>query len=106
MAILFYPQDVVAVNPKLTGFVAATYTPPFYPQPEHWAIEGAGADATAAFASWQPPSSLIPMYSIGYSGSNVFGPAYNRLYEYRSWQDKTPVPSLAIRHTMSDDDHH
>ena len=67
MTILFYPQDVVAVNPKLSGFDATTYTPTFYPQPEHWTIEGAGADATAAFASWQPPSSLIPMYSIGYS---------------------------------------
>ncbi len=106
MTILFYPQDVVAVNPKLTGFDATTYTPTFYPQPEHWAIEGAGADATAAFASWQPPSSLIPMYSIGYSDSNVFGPAYNRLYEYRSWQDKTLIPSLASRHTMSDDGKH
>ena len=106
MTILFYPQDVVAVNPKLTGFDATTYTPTFYPQPEHWTIEGAGADATAAFASWQPPSSLIPMYSIGYSDSNVFGPAYNRLYEYRSWQDKTLIPSLASGHTMSDDGKH
>ena len=55
-AILFYPQDVIAVNPKLKGFDATTYKPVFYPRPEHWTIEGAGADATAAFASWQPPS--------------------------------------------------
>ena len=68
MTILFYPQDVVAVNPKLKGFDATTYTPTFYPQPERWTIDGAGADATAAFASWQPPSSLNPMYSIGYAG--------------------------------------
>ena len=46
------------------------------------------------------------MYSIGYSDSNVFGPAYNRLYEYRSWQDKTLIPSLASGHTMSDDGKH
>ena len=106
LTILFYPQDVIAVNPKLSGFDATTYTPTFYPQPEHWTIEGAGADATAAFASWQPPSSLIPMYSIGYSNSNAFGPAYNRLYEYKSWQDKTLIPALATGHTMSDDGKH
>ena len=34
MTILFYPQDLVAVNPKLSGFDATTYTPTFYPQPE------------------------------------------------------------------------
>jgi len=106
MTILFYPQDVIAVNPKLTGFDATTYVPIFYPQPEHWTIEGAGADATAAFASWPPPSSLVPMYTIGYQESNIFGPAYNRLYEYRSWQDKTLIPALATGHSMSDDGKH
>lgn len=106
MTILFYPQDVIAVNPKLTGFDATTYNPTFYPQPEHWVIEGAGADATAAFASWPPPSSLVPMYAISYHESNILGPAYNRLYEYRSWQDKTLIPSLATGHAMSDDGKH
>lgn len=106
MTILFYPQDVIAVNPKLRGFDATTYNPVFFPQPEHWTIEGAGADATAAFASWAPPSTLIPMYTIGYNESNIFGPAYNRLYEYRSWQDKTLEPALATGHTMSDDGRH
>ncbi|HEV2674751.1 MAG TPA: ABC transporter substrate-binding protein [Aliidongia sp.] len=106
MTILFYPQDVIAVNPKLTGFDATTYNPTFYPQPEHWTIDGAGADGTAAFASWPPPSSLIPMYTISYHESNIFGPAYNRLYEYRSWQDKTLIPALATGHTMSDDGKH
>src|SRR5882757_7610351 len=70
LTVLFYPQDVIAVNPKLTGFDATTYMPTFYPQPERWTIEG--ADATAAFASWPAPSSLIPMYSIGYHESNIF----------------------------------
>jgi len=106
MTILFYPQDVIAVNPKLSGFDATTYNPIFYPQPEHWKIEGAGADATAAFASWPAPSSLIPMYTIGYHESNIFGPPYNRLYEYKSWEDKTLVPALATGHTMSDDGKH
>ncbi len=106
MTILFYPQDVIAVNPKLKGFDATTYNPVFYPTPERWTIDGAGADATAAFASWPQPSSLVPMYVIGYHESNVFGPAYNRLYEYKSWQDKTLVPSLATGHTMSDDGKH
>src|SRR5205823_2090481 len=32
--------------------------------------------------------------------------AYHRLYEYRSWQDKTLIPALAAGHTMSDDGKH
>jgi ABC-type transport system substrate-binding protein len=106
MTILFYPEDVIAVNPKLTGFDATTYNPVFYPRPEHWTIEGAGDDGTAAFASWAPPSSLIPMYCIGYNESNIFGPVYDRLYDYRSWQDKTLIPSLATGHAMSEDGKH
>ena len=47
---------MIAVSPKLRGF-----------------------DVTAAFASWPQPSSLVPMYTVGYHESNVFGPAYNRL---------------------------
>ena len=43
MTILFYPEDVIAVNPKLTGFDATTFNPVFYPQPENWTIEGARA---------------------------------------------------------------
>jgi ABC-type transport system substrate-binding protein len=106
MTILFYPQDVIAVNPKLQGFDSTTYNPVFYPMPERWTIDGAGSDATAAFASWPVPSSLVPMYTIGYHESNVFGPAYNRLYEYKSWQDKSLIPALATGHTMSDDGKH
>jgi ABC-type transport system substrate-binding protein len=106
MTILFYPQDVVAVNPKLTGFDSTTYNPVFFPRPEHWTIAGAGDDATAAFASWAPPSTLIPMYTIGYNESNICGPVYNRLLEYRSWQDKTLVPALATGYTMSADGKH
>ncbi|MFC0407737.1 ABC transporter substrate-binding protein [Roseomonas elaeocarpi] len=106
MTILFYPQDVIATNPKLRGFDATTYNPVFYPRAENWTIDGAGDDATAAFASWPQPSSLLPMYSIGYHESNVFGPAYDRLYDYKSWDDKTLVPSLATGHTMSDDGKH
>ena len=105
MTILFYPQDVIATNPKLKGFDATTYNPVFYPRPEHWTVEGT-TDGTATFASWPQPSSLIPMYTIGYHESNVFGPAYDRLYDYRSWNDKTLVPSLATGHTMSSDGKH
>ncbi len=46
------------------------------------------------------------MYTIGYHESNVFGPAYNRLYEYKSWADKTLAPALATGHTMSADGKH
>lgn len=106
MTILFYPQDVIATNPKLKGFDSTTYQPVFFPAPERWTIDGAGPDATAAFASWPQPSSLIPMYTIGYYESNVFGPAYNRLYEYKSWEDKTLAPALATGHTMSPDGKH
>lgn len=103
MTILFYPKDVIAVNPKLRGFDTTTFNPVFFPNPESWTIEGAGNDATAAFASWAPPMSLIPMYSNGYSDSNIFGPVYNRLYEYESWENKRLQPGLALSHTMSDD---
>lgn len=106
MTVLFYPQDVIAVNPKLKGFDSTTYNPVFYPSPEHWTIEGAGSDPTSAFASWPQPSSLIPMYTIGYYEANVFGPAYNRLYEYVSWQDKRLAPALATGHTVSADGKH
>jgi ABC-type transport system substrate-binding protein len=95
MTILFYPEDAIAVNPKLTGFDSTTFNPVFYPRPENWTIEGAGANATAAFASWGPPDGLIPMYSQGYNDSNVFGPVYNRLLEYDSWEKKQLVPALA-----------
>jgi ABC-type transport system substrate-binding protein len=106
MTILFYPSDVIAVNPKLKGFNATTYNPVFYPTPESWTIEGGGSNPTSAFASWPEPSSLIPMYCIGYQESNIFGPVYNRLYEYKSWDDKSLVPSLATGYTMSDDGKH
>jgi ABC-type transport system substrate-binding protein len=106
MTILFYPQDVIATNPKLKGFDATTFNPVFFPQPEKWTIEGAGNNATAAFASWAPPSALIPMYSIGYNESNIFGPVYNTLYEYENWETKKLVPGLATGHTMSDDGKH
>ena len=36
MTILFYPEDAIAVNPKLTGFAATTFNPVFFPQPENW----------------------------------------------------------------------
>jgi ABC-type transport system substrate-binding protein len=106
MTILFYPEDAIAVNPKLTGFAATTFNPVFYPQPENWTIAGASGEATAAFASWPPPSSLIPMYTIGYHESNIFGPVYNRLLEYDSWENKNLVPGLAESITSSADGKH
>ena len=95
MTILFYPEDVIAINPKLSGFDATTYNPVFYPRAENWTIEGKTGDVSAAFASWPQPSSLIPMYSIGYHESNVFGPVYDRLLDYENWETKTIVPGLA-----------
>jgi ABC-type transport system substrate-binding protein len=106
MTILFYPEDAIAVNPKLTGFDSTTFNPVFFPQPEKWTIAGASANATAAFASWPPPSSLIPMYTIGYHESNIFGPVYNRLLEYDSWQSKKLVPGLAESIESSADGKH
>ena len=106
MTILFYPEDAIAVNPKLSGFDATTFNPVFFPQPEKWKIEGAGDNATAAFASWPPPNSLIPMYTIGYHESNIFGPVYNRLLEYESWASKKLVPGLAAEVNSSTDGKH
>lgn len=106
MTILFYPEDVIAVNPNLEGFNSTTFNPVFFPNPENWKINGAGDNATAAFASWAPPINLIPMYTSGYNESNIFGPVHNRLYEYDSWESKQIVPGLAMSHTMSDDGKH
>lgn len=106
MTILFYPRDVIATNPKMKGFSATTFNPVFFPDPENWIIEGQGADATATFASWPAPSSLVPMYTIGYQESNIFGPVHNRLYEYENWETKKVVPGLALSHTMSADGKH
>ena len=103
MTILFYPEDVIATNPKLSGFTHTTFNPVFFPDPENWTIADAGDDVTAAFASWAPPQNLIPMYTSGYNESNIFGPVYNRLYEYKDWKTKEVIPGLAVSHTMSDD---
>jgi Bacterial extracellular solute-binding proteins, family 5 Middle len=103
MTILFYPQDVIAVNPKLKGFNSTTFNPVFFPRPEDWTIEGAGEGATAAFASWAPPSNLIPMHTSGYNESNIFGPVYDRLLEYQDWDSKKLIPALATKVTSSDD---
>jgi ABC-type transport system substrate-binding protein len=94
------------VNPKLSGFAGTTFNPVFFPQPENWTIAGAGDNATAAFASWPAPSSLIPMYTIGYYESNIFGPVYNCLLEYESWETKKLVPGLAESVTSSADGKH
>ena len=106
MTILFYPEDAIAVNPKLTGFNSTTFNPVFFPQPENWTIAGAGDNATSAFASWPAPSSLIPMYVIGYHELNIFGPVYNCLLEYDSWENKKLVPGLAESVTSSADGKH
>ena len=106
MTILFYPEDAIAVNPKLTGFAGTTFNPVFFPQPENWTIAGAGDNATAAFASWPPPTSLIPMFTIGYHESNIFGPVYNCLLEYDSWESKKLVPGLAESVESSADGKH
>jgi ABC-type transport system substrate-binding protein len=106
MTILFYPEDAIAVNPRLKGFNGTTFNPVFYPQPEKWTTEGGGTNASAAFASWAPPMSLIPMYTNGYNESNIFGPIYDRLYDHENWEAKKLVPSLATGHTISDAGRH
>jgi len=103
LTILFYPEDVIAVNPKLSGFDSTTFQPVFYPRPENWTIEGAGADASATFACWPEPDSALPMYTEGYQDSNVSGPVYDRLLEYDSWEKKSLVPALAETVTSSAD---
>ena len=95
LTILFYPEDVIATNPKLSGFDATTFRPVFYPRPENWTIDGAGPDATAAFACWPLPDAVLPMYGQGYNDSNVSGPVYDQLLAYDSWQNKQLVPALA-----------
>ncbi|RJQ58443.1 MAG: hypothetical protein C4530_10590 [Desulfobacteraceae bacterium] len=107
MIILFFPEDVIAVNPKLKGFDSTTFQPVFYPRPENWTIEGAGDNASAAFAEWAPPESgLIPMYSTGYNHSNIFGPVHDTLLEYESWENKKLKPALCESYTMSADGKH
>ncbi|MGE0717302.1 MAG: ABC transporter substrate-binding protein, partial [Alphaproteobacteria bacterium] len=101
MTILFYPEDVIAINPKMKGFTSTTFNPVFYPDPENWTIEG--GDGSAAFASWAPPSTLVPMYSSGYNESNIFGPVYDRLLMYDSWDSKKLVAGLAESWTTSPD---
>jgi len=103
MLILFYPEDVIAINPKLKGYDGTTFQPVFYPRPENWTIEGAGDNATAAYASWPPPEQLLPWNYTSYSQSNIYGPVYNRLLEYESWETKKLVPALCESYTMSDD---
>lgn len=93
--IVFYPEEVIITNPKLKGMESTTYNPVFYPRAEDWTIEGATGDVTATFASWQPPSQLIPMYGSGYNEANIFGPVYNALLEYDSWANKKLSPALA-----------
>lgn len=102
--IVFYPQDVIAINPDLEGFNETTYNPVFFPRPENWTIKNTGSDTvSAAFASWQPPSSLVPMFTSGYNESNIFGPAYNTLLGYNNWQEKKAEPALCESFTASPD---
>lgn len=106
MIILFYPEDVIAINPKLKGYEGTTFQPVFFPRPENWTIEGAGDSSTAAFASWPPPEQLLPWNCTSYSQSNIFGPVYNTLLEYESWEIKKLVPALCESYAMSADGKH
>lgn len=104
LQIIYYPEDVIATNPKLKGLAETTYKPVFFPRAENWTIDGATGDrVTAVFASWPAPSSLVPMFSSSYSESNIFGPVHNSLLEYDTWQNKKLVPGLAESVTKSDD---
>ncbi len=101
---VYYPEDVIATSPALKGFAETTYHPMFFPRAENWTIEGASGDKiTAAFASWPAPSSLVPLFSAGYHESNIYGPVYNSLLEYDSWEKKNAVPALAESVTKSED---
>ena len=95
LTILFYPEDLIVTNPKLSGLNATTFRPAFYPRPENWTIDGAGPNATAAFACWPAPDSCLPMYGEGYNDTNVCGPVYNQLLEYDGWEKKQLIPALA-----------
>ena len=92
MTILFYPEDVIAVNPKLKGFTGTTFNPVFFPRPERWTIEGAGEGATAAFASWSPPNTLIPMYTIGYTESKHLRPSVQPAVRIRQLGEQEAGP--------------
>ncbi|MEM3697272.1 MAG: ABC transporter substrate-binding protein [Candidatus Bathyarchaeia archaeon] len=103
MPIVYYPVDIVAINPNLQGFEirdGSTYNWLFYPHPEFWTIPG---KTKAAFAVWKPEPPLLPQHSIGYDKSDVFGPVHNRLFEYWGWNNKTLVPALAVNYTVSSD---
>lgn len=100
---VFYPEDVIAVNPDLEGFNATTYNPVFFPRPENWTLNGMEGDVSSAFASWPAPSSLVPMYTVGYHESNIFGPVYNALTEFTDWETKKAEPALAESVTSSED---
>lgn len=101
--IVFYPEEVIITNPKLKGMDSTTYGVVFTPQPEKWVIESKDADVTATFASWPPPSQLIPMYGTGYQEANIFRPVYDTLLEYDNWQNKKLRPALAESVTASND---
>jgi ABC-type transport system substrate-binding protein len=103
LTILFYPEDVIATNPKLSGLDSTTFRPAFYPRPEKWTIDGAGKDASAAFACWPAPDSCLPMYGEGYNDTNVCGPVYNQLLEYDDWAHKQLQPALAEKVDESPD---
>ena len=100
LTILFYPEDVIATNPKLQGFNATTFRPAYYPRPETWTIPGTDS---AAFACWPPPDNTLPIYGQGYQDSNVAGPVYSQLMEYESWDKKEMQPALATSVEQSAD---
>ncbi len=107
MTILFYPEDAIAVNPKLSGFDSTTFNPVFYPRPENWTIEGRTGNVTAAFASWQPPDGLIPDVHPGLqrirtcSARSTTG-CWNMIH----WEKKQLVPALAESVESSADGKH
>ena len=95
LTILFYPEDLIATNPRLSGLDTTTFRPAFYPRPENWTIAGGETDASAAFACWPAADAALPMYGQGYNDTNVCGPVYNQLLEYGSWEKKQLQPALA-----------
>ena len=103
MPVVYYPTDLIAINPKLQGFETrdgSTWNFLFYPHPEEWTNPG---KTTAAFAVCCPTPPLLPQYSIGYDQSDVFGPVHNRLFEYQGWFNKTLRPALATDVNISPD---
>ena len=105
MTILFYPQDVVAVNPKLKGFDRHHLQPDLLSAARALDDRGRRGRRHGGLRVLAAAEPAHPDVSIGYSDS-ILRPRLQPLYEYKSWENKKLVPALATGHTMSADGKH